>query len=1015
VKPRGSLLQCERGSNKVCRFPYKLAGATTWRCVERDGTPVCPVADPTENNRMMEYADTTSQDFKPCGMCQDGCMMATEFNGLALTNHAGMNTYKGVTKDECQKLCGVAEGCNFFNFHTKSLRCFLKFGVGRIKRGASTNFNEVFGPKTCPVSCGSETAASCAKCPVASGDTWCRGDCQLQRGTCKAKRDLVSGTWMSWSSWGACSHLDGQQRQTRKCSHPLGRSCTGSEEKSKDCAVAGGWSDWGKWDTCNKDGLFEQRRHRTCTKPTPLNGGADCAGEPTEKQSCTIPVSEPKIFRLHVNTTISLRYASTEVESLMMNPDKNPQELTFEINLPEDAFVHKFSMMVDGKAYEAKVENKADANQQYADAKKRGIEAGLVSRENEGTAVFSVNTTVPAGKEVLFKLTYQEELQREEESYTYHVNLGTEKEVDDLKIEVHINETLPLLSCSWKRLVGGVPNRKAVTKQDDEDNGLCSFLYRPNKQQQIAARKKNRGGQFAVEYEVDMDEVNGEILAFNGFFAHMFQDPPGYEPLPKYTIFILDVSGSMAWDAGFGQALEQVQEAMYQIIDENQHTDYFSFIKFSSGVEVWSTSNSVRGLPTDPSTGPWDIFAANGKNKRAAEDYVASLVPGGCTNILGALERGLDLAEETKKKGLRGNGMTAQIMFLTDGHSCYNNMETIRRKVRQKNINNVPIFTLAFSRNADFKGLRNIAKDSGAKSKLIYHDGDAAHQLRNFFETISSPIMKNLKFTYDGINVDDQKLIHSGQQRMEMGSSTMNVAQYPVGTGSITVTVNAVMKDTNIQTEVEVPTTAGSNKYQDFLQRLYAHSTIKKILNKAKDNGDKLSDEDALQVVQLAKKYNFVTPLTSLVVTSDKRYLIEVPTESIGVDGSHALGESTEADDDAEQEECREESTLTLFSRQVLDGTSHQVIEPVEQIIEHTNQTTPNTGLNLADFNFDKKAASLTVSGSNDTCWMVFRDENITGKWAMFGPGNYSMFGLGVFFEDISSVWCIRCPRADHM
>ena len=30
----------------------------------------------------------------------------------------------------------------------------------------------------------------------------------------------------------------------------------------------------------------------------------------------------------------------------------------------------------------------------------RGIEAGLVSRENEGTAVFSVNTNVPGGKEV---------------------------------------------------------------------------------------------------------------------------------------------------------------------------------------------------------------------------------------------------------------------------------------------------------------------------------------------------------------------------------------------------------------------------------------------------------------------------------------------------------------------------------------------------------------------------------------------------------------------------------------
>ena len=59
-----------------------------------------------------------------------------------------------------------------------------------------------------------------------------------------------------------------------------------------------------------------------------------------------------------------------------------------------------------------------------------------------------------------------------------------------------------------------------------------------------------------MEYEVDMDEITGEILvgnikngwlpqstqAFNGFFAHMFQDLYGYAPLSKYTILILDVS-----------------------------------------------------------------------------------------------------------------------------------------------------------------------------------------------------------------------------------------------------------------------------------------------------------------------------------------------------------------------------------------------------------------------------------------------------------------------------------------
>ena len=165
VKPRGSLLQCESGSNNVCRFPYKLAGVTIWRCVERDGTPVCPIADPTENNRMMEYADTRSKDFKPCGMCQAGCMMDKEFNGLGLTNHAKLNTYQGLTVDECQKLCGVADGCNFFNYHTNSRKCFLKFGVGRVKGGASTH--EVFGPKTCPGESLDKVTLECApQCPV---------------------------------------------------------------------------------------------------------------------------------------------------------------------------------------------------------------------------------------------------------------------------------------------------------------------------------------------------------------------------------------------------------------------------------------------------------------------------------------------------------------------------------------------------------------------------------------------------------------------------------------------------------------------------------------------------------------------------------------------------------------------------------------------------------------------------------------------------------------------------------
>ena len=143
LRPRSSVLQCERNTSNVCRFPYTLAGMVVWTCVERDGESVCPVANPAENNLMMHYPDTSSTDFRPCGMCPNCTMTNMAFHGHGLTNHQGWNTYSGLDVVECEKLCGVTKGCNYYNHHTDKKKCFLKFGVGRIKTGGSSL--EVFG------------------------------------------------------------------------------------------------------------------------------------------------------------------------------------------------------------------------------------------------------------------------------------------------------------------------------------------------------------------------------------------------------------------------------------------------------------------------------------------------------------------------------------------------------------------------------------------------------------------------------------------------------------------------------------------------------------------------------------------------------------------------------------------------------------------------------------------------------------------------------------------------------
>jgi len=53
-------------------------------------------------------------------------------------------------------------------------------------------------------------------------------------------------------------------------------------------SVDGYWSTWNTWGTCsNNCGQGLQTRTRTCTFPTPRNGGDDCSGLAIEAVSCT--------------------------------------------------------------------------------------------------------------------------------------------------------------------------------------------------------------------------------------------------------------------------------------------------------------------------------------------------------------------------------------------------------------------------------------------------------------------------------------------------------------------------------------------------------------------------------------------------------------------------------------------------------------------------------------------------------------------------------------------------------
>ncbi|XP_034336959.2 uncharacterized protein [Magallana gigas] len=153
---------------------------------------------------------------------------------------------------------------------------------------------------TCTVSCGGGTQTrlrTCSDPAPLNGGAECEGQ-GTESQNCNSQDCPVNGGWSIWSAWSTCtvSCGGGTQTRSRTCSDPAplngGDECLGQDTESQDCnsdgcKVDGGWSIWSAWSTCTVScGGGTQTRSRSCSDPSPLNGGAECEGDISQTQSC---------------------------------------------------------------------------------------------------------------------------------------------------------------------------------------------------------------------------------------------------------------------------------------------------------------------------------------------------------------------------------------------------------------------------------------------------------------------------------------------------------------------------------------------------------------------------------------------------------------------------------------------------------------------------------------------------------------------------------------------------------
>ena len=146
----------------------------------------------------------------------------------------------------------------------------------------------------------------------------------------------------------------------------------------------------------------------------------------------------------------------------------------------------------------------------------------------------------------------------------------------------------------------------------------------------------------------------------------------------------------------------------------------------------------------------------------------------GGTNINAALLEACSILHSQRQT--KGN----LILFLTDGsptsgvtnpRKIVENVATAAQETRDSG--QISIYSLAFGFNLNYDLLEMVSLSTEGKVKRIYAESDAAEQLRNFYQEISTPLMYNLDFIPDSNVVDEETITQNKYPTFFEGSEIL--------------------------------------------------------------------------------------------------------------------------------------------------------------------------------------------------------------------------------------------------
>jgi Ca-activated chloride channel family protein len=401
------------------------------------------------------------------------------------------------------------------------------------------------------------------------------------------------------------------------------------------------------------------------------------------------------------------------------------------------AAVHGMRIRVGNKAVVARIKERQQAAQEFAEAKAAGKNAALLEQQRPNVFSMAVANIMP-GDRVEVQLTYSEMLVPEQGVYQFvyptvvgprYSNTPEAAAPEDSKWVkspyLHEGTSSPATFSIRVNVSTGVPLAELRSASHQ-----ATTVWESLSVAHVSLDNDAGNRDFILEYRLSGKQIQSGLIVFESgqenFFLLTVQPPEriaARDIPPREYIFVLDVSGSM-----HGFPLDTAKRVLENLVRNLKPTDTFNVVLFSGGSRVLSPAS----LP------------ASSQNVTRAVGVIANEAGGGGTELEAALRTAIQLP--------RSGFVSRSVVIVTDGYIAE---EKGAFTLIHENINNTNFFAFGIGSSVNRHLIEGIARAGQGEPLIVTGPTEAAAAGDRFRNYIESPVLTNVRVTYRGFDAYD--------------------------------------------------------------------------------------------------------------------------------------------------------------------------------------------------------------------------------------------------------------------